>query len=315
MIIVFGQISMDMVLRVADLADANDHVPAVYDAISPGGKAASQALAAARSGAKAALVGKIGDDEFSSTILTHLRKEGVITNGIAMSDSLPTGVNIRIHDPDGNHKLIAASGANDEISADQVPDEVLNNKSFLLLQTEIRSDINTDLLARARKGGATTLMNLAPSIDLSQKALNNLDYLIVNMPEAEKLAKKIGIGVENDALKLAQGLSKQGNVNCIVTLGARGAVACTREGVSWQVNALNIGEVVDRAGAEDAYCGTLAACLQTSMPLPRAMKRASIAASLACTKKGGMTSIPYLTDIDARINDLPDPVQIKPGKN
>ena len=311
MIIVFGQISMDMVLRVADLADDNHHIPALYDTITPGGKAASQALAAARSGAKAALVGRIGDDEFSSTILNYLRKEGVMTTGVAKSETLPTGVNIRIHDPDGNHKLIAAAGANEEISADQVPDEILNNKTFVLLQTEIRSDINTGLLARARKGGATTLMNLAPSIDLSQKALNNLDYLVVNMPEAEKLAQKIGIGVESDAPKLAQGLSKQGDLNCIVTLGARGAVACTREGVNWEVGALNIGEVVDRAGAEDAYCGTLTACLQTGMPLPRAMKRASIAASLACTKKGGMTSIPFLADIDKRINDLPDPLQVK----
>ena len=310
MIIVFGSISMDMYLRVADLGDTGTHIRAAYDDMVPGGKAASQALAAARSGSKVALVGKIGDDEFSNTILNQLRREGVMTSGVGKS-ALPTGINISLEDALGGRRIISAAAANEEVNSDQVPDEILKEKTYILMQTEIRAEVNSALLAKAKKGGAITVMNLSPSIEMSQKALNNLDYLVVNSPEAAKLAEKIGIGVENDAAKLAEGLAKQGELNCIVTLGARGAIACTKEGLTWSVGALDIGEIVDRAGAEDAYSGTLTACLQAGMPLPRAMQRASIAASLACTKKGGMTSIPYLADIDARINDLPDPVIVK----
>ena len=53
-----------------------------------------------------------------------------------------------------------------------------------------------------------------------------------------------------------------------------------------------------------------AACLQAGMPMARAMKRASIAASLTCTKEGSQKAFPFLADIDERINDLDDPVQI-----
>lgn len=310
MIIVFGLISMDIHLRVEDVNDAGPRISAAYDDMIPGGKAASQALAAARSGAKVALVGKVGDDEFSTTILNQLRREGVMTSGVAKADK-PTGITIWLDDGAGRHKAITAGGANEDIDPGQVPDEILDEKHFLLLQTEIRAEVNTTLLARAKARGATTIMNLAPAIDLSQKALDNLDYLIVNKPEAEKLAQKIGVGADSEPFKLARALSKQGKLNCIVTMSERGAVACTTDGQGWEVKALPIEKLVDKAGADDAYSGTLAACLQAGMALPRAMKRAGIAASLACTKKGAMPSIPYLTDIDERINDIEDPVQIR----
>ena len=310
MIIVFGSISMDMYLSVDDLNDNRNFTPAVYHDMVPGGKGAAQALAAARSEAKVALVGKVGDDDFSTTILNRLRREGVMTSGVAKSDQ-PTGINVIVSDKTGKIRDFHAAGANYEASEDQVPEEILGNKAFLLLQTEVRAEVNTALLAKAKACGATTMMNLAPAIDLSQKALNNLDYLILNKPEAEILAQKIGMKEGGDLLKLAQGLSKQGNLNCIITVGAAGGVACTKDGVSWSVGTLKIDEIVDKSGAEDSYCGTLAACLQANMPLPRAMKRASIAASLTCLKKGRLAAIPYLGDIDERINDLDDPVQVK----
>ena len=312
MIIVFGSINVDIPLSVNSFPENSIPVHAECRTISTGGKGACQAIAAVRSGSKVSLIGKVGDDEFATTILNQLRREGVTTSGVDKSN-LPTGFTLYIEDAEQQKRVLCASAANFEATADQIPEDVITDQSFVLLQTEIKPEENAGILERAKKHGATTVMNLAPSIDMSQKALNNLDYLIVNYDEAVQLAEKIGITVDDDALKLAEGLSKQGSLTCIVTIGAQGAVAFTEAGKGWRVGALTLEEVLDKTGAEDAYCGTLAACLQSGMSLPRALKRASIAGSLTCMKIGGVESFPSIEDIDERINDLDDPVQADEG--
>ncbi len=310
MIIVFGSISMDMRLGIDSFSDDNNQIFASHRGIYPGGKGSNQAIAAARSGAKVALIGKVGDDEFATTLLNKMRREGITTSGISQSDELPTGSNIHIEDASGKTKSYYVPAANSEASAGQVPEETLNDKAFVLTQTEVTPDENILLLSKAKECGATTIMNLSPSLNLSQKALDHLDYLIVNQEEARQLATKIGLQVEDDALKLAEGLSKQGDLTCIITIGTKGSVAYTAEGKGWSVKALDVEEIVDRTGAQDAYCGTFAACLQAGMTLPRSMKRASIAGSLACTKAGGSDSLPTQENIETHINDLDDPEEI-----
>ncbi len=308
MIIVFGAISIDLSFDVEALPGNNETVPALHYAMEPGGKGANQALAAARSGAKVTLVAKAGEDSAGSEIIAKLHDEGITVSGVAHGSS-PTGTTTTIIDShDLSHTVIAA-GANTELSADQIPEEILNDKVFVLLQTDIDPEQNAAVLEKAKQAGAQTMMNLAPSIDLTQKALDHLDYLVVNQEQAHPLAKKLGLNVENNALKMAQGLAKQGDLNCIITIGDRGGMAVTKEGTGWSVEALPIGEMVDHSGAEDSYSGTLAACLQAGLPLPRAMKRASIAASLTCTQKGAQSAFPTLDEIDKRINDIEDPKQ------
>ncbi len=308
MIIVFGSISTDLYFEVERLPETNEIISAAHCDICPGGKGANQALAAARSGARVSLVGKIGDDKFGENILDALHREDITASGVTQS-TLPTGTVAYITDGSGLKHTIVAPGANADASADQIPKEILDKKALLLLQTEIDPQKNLDSLEKAKKAGALTMMNLSPSIDLTQKALNHLDYLVVNQVEARRLAEKLGLKVEDNALKMAHGLSSQGKLNCIITIGARGCVAVTKEGTGWSIEALPVEKIIDRSGAEDSYCGTLAACIQAGLPLPRAMKRASIAGSLTCTQKGRQNTFPSLDSIDKRINDISDPVQ------
>lgn len=308
MIIVFGAISVDLRFNVEELPGSNETVSALDSAYAPGGKGANQALAAARSGAKVTLVGRTGVDRFGEEILERLRNEGITTSGAAHELS-PTGTITTITDMQGLSQTIISSGANSHLSASQLPAKILNDKALVLLQTDIGAEENAAVLTNAKRAGASTMMNLAPSIELTQKALDHLDYLVVNQEQARQLAQKLGLNVENSALKMAQGLAKQGNLNCIITIGARGGKAVTKDGCGWSVEALPIDKVIDHSGAEDSYSGTLAACLQAGLPLPRAMKRASIAASLTCTKKGAQTAFPTLDEIDKRINDIADPQQ------
>ena len=73
MIIVFGAINMDMNMRVKDFPRPGETILSPSYDMSPGGKGANQALAAARGGVKTALVGKVGDDAMATRILNNFR--------------------------------------------------------------------------------------------------------------------------------------------------------------------------------------------------------------------------------------------------
>lgn len=83
----------------------------------------------------------------------------------------------------------------------------------------------------------------------------------------------------------------------IVTLGAKGAIAATPAGLV-HVPALAV-EPVDTVGAGDTFCGYLCAGLEAGLTLERALRRAAVAASLACLKPGAQPSIPYAADVEA----------------
>lgn len=257
-----------------------------------------------------ALVGKISDDEMSSHILTKIRRDGVMTSGVGQS-RLPTSTHVIVQDPSRRELNIFAPGPNNEASHEQVPDEILNPKALVLLQTELPAAENARLLERAKARGARTVLNLSPSIEMTKKTLSNVDYLIVNHEEAKKLAQQLDLRVENNAFRMAEGFAKIGNLHCIVTLGKRGAIAVTPDLTMWEVPAMELEEVIDHNGAEDAYCGVFAACIYNNIPFARALKRAGVAGSLACLKEGVQDSFPYFDDIEKHLNLLEDPKQVK----
>lgn len=312
MIIVFGSLNMDMSIGLPHLPEPGETVLSNEYTLYPGGKGANQALAAARAGAKVALVGKVGHDNYGKTITESLKRDGVMVSGVGKSDDMPTGTAVIMRNPSGENQIIVLSGANAEVHHDQIPDEILIPQNTLLMQMELPVDQTVALLERAHNQGVKTILNLAPAIMIPKKAIGHIDILIVNSIEARQMAYKLNLAVENNALKLAKALAIEGNMICIITLGRKGSIAIGPDGKGWGVPILPMDQkdVVDTTGAGDAYCGTLTACLHAGMELPDAMRRASVAGSLACLKEGAQDSLPYIDDIEARLNDLPPAEEI-----
>jgi ribokinase len=308
MLVVFGSLMMDIRMQVDALPIPNEKLIAQNHETSVGGQGLNQAIAAIRAGAKVAIIGCVGDDDFGASIQNRLRQEGISAAGISKSDS-STGLQTTIQSAEGFYSTSDLS-ANNTMTPDQIPSEYLGKHSLLLLQTQIDMQHNEAVLELAKSKGAATIMNLSPSINLTRKALDNLDYLIVNHAEAMRLAEKLGLKTENDALKIAHGLATEGSLCCVVTLGEKGAVAVDyttpNDRSAWSINAMELDDVVDHSGAEDAYCGTFAACIYAGMPLHRAMKRAGIAGSLACKTHGIKSAFAHLDDIENEMDNCPE---------
>ncbi len=313
MIIVFGSLNMDMAVKLDNLPEPGETVLSQSYDLIPGGKGANQALAAARAGAKVAMVGRVGLDNYGKTCTDSLKREGVMVSGVAKSE-LPTGTAIIARAGDGENMIIVLSGANSEVTHDQVPDEILTKSNMLLMQMELPLEQTITLLERAHKMGCKTILNLAPAVTVPKKAFGNLDYLIVNSIEARQIVEKMNLRAENNALKLAQALAITGELTCIVTLGGRGSIAVTKDNKGYAVPSIPMKpeEVLDTTGAGDAYCGTFAAAIHAGLDLGQAMRRASIAGSLAVTKLGAQDSLPYLDEIEQRLKDFPQVEMVTP---
>jgi ribokinase len=305
MIIVFGSINRDFIFSTDHLPTPGETVLCNDYDISTGGKGSNQALAASRFGDRVALVGKVGDDNIGMNVLNTIRREGVMTSGVAQSEDLPTGCAAVIHDKNGENQIAMTPGANIETKAEQVPDEILNENTFILMQMEVNPAQNIELSKRAKEFGSKTILNLAPAQNISKDLLKNIDYLITNEIEFNQLAVFLGYDTSTGIEKINKEISEKEQLCSIITLAEKGSIAHLKDGTSIKIPALKLDKVIDTTGAGDAFCGTLTACLYKDISIEESMKRASIAGSLACMNKGIQDSFVYLNDIEEHLENLP----------
>ena len=262
----------------------------------PGGKGANQAAAAARAGAAAAFLGCVGDDAAAGEVLAALAASGCDVSGVRRVPG-PTGTAMVVVEAGGENLIVVASGANTAVTADLLAARRLGPGTTLVCQMEIPADETAAALRRARAAGARTVLNLAPARPLDAAALASVDVLVVNRGEAETL--EAGAATPLD---LARALAARHRLTCVVTLGD-GADAVEADGSAWSVGALAVA-AVDTVGAGDAFVGVFAATLDGGVALPDALRRASVAAALACTAEGAMPALPDAAAIAARLDAL-----------
>jgi ribokinase len=287
-VIVFGAAVADLIFRVERLPGPGETALGEAGAPLPGGKGLNQAIAAARDGAAVRFAGCVGADAHGALLRAALREAGVETGWLAETDA-PSGLAAVMVDQSGRNQIAVSPGANGRARAAQIP--AIAPGATLLMQMETPPAENAALIARGRAAGARLLLNLAPAAALPREALAALDLLIVNEQEAAWLAAALGCAAEAEALHAALGCG------VAVTLGERGAEAATRQGrLAVPAHAVT---VADTVGAGDAWCGVLAAALDRGAPLEAAMRRASAAAALACTRPGAAPAMPQAAETEA----------------
>jgi ribokinase len=300
MILVFGSLNADLVFQVRALPRPGETVLCPGYALAPGGKGANQAAAAAKAGASVRMVGHVGADSFGDFLRAGLVRAGVDCASVAIADAA-TGVAVIAVEPGGENQIMVGSGANLATREDQVAEADLGPCVTLLGQNEVTPEATFALLERAARRGARTILNLAPAAPVPAAVLDAIDVLVVNEIEAATAAGDRP-GRPNDPRGLAEELATRHDLTCVVTLGAKGAIARAPAG-GWRIGPLAV-EPVDTTGAGDAFVGVLAAALDRGVELPDALRRASVAAGLACTRLGAQTSQPLAAEIEARLADL-----------
>ena len=293
-VLVFGSVVADLVFALPALPSPGHTVLGPGYRAMPGGKGANQACAAARDGAATAFAGAVGADPLAAVALAGLRAAGVDLSRLA-TVAAPTACAAVCVDPAGRNQIAVGSGANLLARAAQVADAALGPATLLLLQMEVDPGETAALIRRARHRGARIILNLAPAAALPREVLAALDLLVANEHEAAWLAGQLGCAAEAVALRGALG------IDVAVTLGEAGAGLATAAGLL-RVPAFPV-PVADTTGAGDAWCGVLAAALDRGLPLPAALRRASAAGALACTRPGA--AMPAAAETDGLLDASP----------
>ncbi len=299
MLLVFGSLNADMLFKVDSLPRPGETVLCPGYELAAGGKGANQAAAAAKAGAEVRMVGHLGRDSFGDFTRGVMTAAGVDCRAVATSERA-TAIAVIGVDRAAENQIIVASGANLDTDPDQVSDQDLTADVTVLCQNEIRSEATFSLMKRAKARGVRTMLNLAPAMVVPADVLAALDLLIVNEIEAAMAAGIAELG--DDPLPLARDLSSRHDLTVVVTLGEKGAIAVGPAG-GFEVSSLHI-EPIDTTGAGDAFVGVLAAAIDQGDDLPDALRQASVAAGLACTRIGAQTSQPVAADIQARLDQV-----------
>lgn len=300
MLLVFGSVNADLVFEVERLPTPGETVLCPHYAFAHGGKGANQASAAARAGASVHFAGCVGRDPWGRVLRDGLEQAGVATELLREVDR-PSGTAVIGVDRAGENAIIVASGANLEVRAAQVPDELLGPGVTVLCQNEVPMGETSALLRRAKARGSRTLLNLAPAGPVDATTLRALDVLLVNEGELAG----VGGAAEGDAVRRAATLHRWHGCTVVVTLGRRGAMA-VHDGEVLTVPALPV-RATDTTGAGDTFAGVLAAALDRGAGLADALRMAAIAGGLACEAVGARAGQPDRPAIEARMADMPAP--------
>ena len=109
-VFVVGSTNVDRTVPVPRLPGPGETVLGDAVRISPGGKGANAAAAAARSGAAVTLVSAVGADPDGEAARDTLRSEGVAIDAVAVLDGVPTGAALIITDVAGANLIAVAAG-------------------------------------------------------------------------------------------------------------------------------------------------------------------------------------------------------------
>ncbi|MGW0666726.1 ribokinase [Streptomyces sp. NPDC002746] len=296
-LLVVGSANADLVVGVDRRPSAGETVLGSDLAVHPGGKGANQAVAAARLGARTALLARVGDDAHGRLLLESQRSAGVDTTGVLVGGA-PTGVALITVDPTGDNSIVVSPGANARLTPADIraAAPLLSAARVVSVQLEIPLETVVET-ARVLPAGTRLVLNPSPPAPLPAEVLAACDPLVVNEHEARFI---LGQDAGTTPESWARALTALGPRSVVITLGAGGALAAdTRTGECVRVPSPEV-DAVDTTGAGDAFTAALAWRLGLGEELSVATALAVRVGAAAVTRQGAQASFPTAEEIGAR---------------
>lgn len=297
-LVVVGSANMDLVVRVPRLPAPGETLMGEHFEAIPGGKGANQAIAAARLGARVAMVACVGDDGFGNTLRSGLQTDGIATDHVHQLSERASGIAVITVAADGANSIVVTAGANADLQPNHIDaaSALIANAAMLICQFETPLSSVTRAIDIAVKHGTPVLLNPAPAQPLPEGMHAGVAYLIVNETEAELLTEITVTDIESACLAAAS-LRKLGSRTVLVTLGAKGVYWSGPEGEG-SLAAPKV-KAVDSTAAGDTFAGGFAAALVRGASIKDAIAFGQSAAAISVTRHGAQSSIPTRAEVDS----------------
>lgn len=286
---------------------------------NPGGAPANVLACLNRCGKKTAFIGKVGDDMHGRFLLEVLQNSGVCTDGVVVDDSVFTTLAFVALSKSGERSFSFARkpGADTCLRQEELRQDIIQNSrifhvgSLSLTAEPVRSTtfmalqiakaagcvISYDPNYRAplwdsRESAMEEMRSIIPYVDV-MKLSDEETVLLTDLTDPESAAKKL----------VAAGVSV-----VAVTLGADGALVCTKDGAMMVPGYKTT--PVDTTGAGDSFWGGFLNCLLESGKRPEKIrleeaaafaKYGNAVASLCVEKSGAIPAMPTVEAIERRL--------------
>ncbi len=288
-IAVVGSYGVGLTMRASRLPEPGETLLGGAFDQGPGGKGSNQAIGAARLGADVSLLTAVGDDEFGVAARRLWAAEGVDDSHVVVHPGAATMVGFIIVEPNGENRIVIASGALDTL--DEAAVESFRSEiaaaDIVVVSMEIPLAAVMAALRVAREVGTRTLLNPAPAQPLPDDAWALIDVITPNQTEA-----RILLDVDDgDDLDLAERLQKLTDAAVVLTRGGDGATIVDASGVT-EVSAVRATAVVDTTGAGDSFTAALAVSLAAGDSLAVAARYAAAAGAHTVSIPGVIPALP-----------------------
>ena len=296
-VLCFGSLNIDYTYSVDHFVAKGETLSSLGLQVYTGGKGLNQSIALAKAGCETLHAGAIGPD--GRFLLEAMESAGVDTSLVSVLEDARTGNAIIQRDKEGDNCILLYGGTNQMITDAQV-DEVLSHFArgdYLVLQNEI-NDLPY-IMARAHEKGMVIALNPSPMNEkIGALPLDFVDIFLLNEVEAGQI---LGRG-ETDPDALAAALrEKFPEATIVLTLGGDGSVCIGKDGVLRQ-NAFRV-QVADTTAAGDTFTGYFIGALLRGEGQQAAMREASAAAAIACSRPGAAPSIPTPDEVQAFLHE------------
>lgn len=257
-----------------------------------GGNIGTALVTLTRLGAKAAYVGKMGDNDLARGTLEALRKQGVDVERVLLQPDT-AGCELAIVMVDrktGERTIFWSKKEAPFLTPEELNRDALSSTRFLLID-QYHPDTVIAAAIIAREGGATVVLDsehLSPEIDEIMKVV---DIPIVSQEFAGEYTGRSGLREMAESL-----YRKTGKPLVVVTAGEHGCFCVSRDG-GFHQPAFEV-PVVDTTGCGDVFHGAFIYGLLRNWELKRIARFSCATAALNCRAIGGQAGISAMREIE-----------------
>lgn len=287
-VVVVGSANVDLVLVLAHLPGPGETVTGGRLTRAMGGKGANAAVAAARLGARVALVAAVGEDADGAAVRADLDAAGVDTGALVTVAGAVTGVAAVLVDTQGENAIAVASGANLALDGAAVRAGLANAagpETVVVADLEVGDAAVAAAAEHCRAVGCRLVLDPGPARAVLPEVLAATTVVTPNRGELAVLA---GDGAGGAPALLAAGVGA-----VAVTLGADGVELHVGDTANDPVCVPPFAvDVVDTTGAGDAFAAGLAVALHDGLPLADAVAFGAATGALATRAHGARAALP-----------------------
>ena len=300
-ILAIGTIRSDFCLEVSRFPEAGETVSDDGSrSFRPGGRGPFASAAFARLGADTLFCGKTGSDTDGARLKQFLVRYGVDTRFMATSRTSPTDFAIVVGEDSGKRRTLIFPGASDLLSPEDIEEAFTSYPDSVFIQLDIPVSCSAAALRFASKQGIPVIADMSAGTsrtDLEQfAAAGKPELLIIDEKEAEEISGIVPSGSDSCVRASIAIASVIRSEHYIIKLGQRGTFVYDNR--FYRIIPSFENDTVDPDAGEEAFSAALAWQFISSHDLVSAVKFASAVKSLTVSRKGGMESIPTLSEVN-----------------